>query len=996
MKGNSNSKKTTEEKKNEKKMTNADLMQFLGKYDSIIKDKMISDNAKKVLSCLLYVGSKQNESFTIGQRTISELTGVAKNKISANIAILVDKGFINCNVGERGKNSEYSINYEAMKSYVSLSVPKCTEKVSQVSQSVPSVPNNEGTVKRTVEETPKDAEIQRVMERIEVYQKCINEELGTLKKIILGDININNNINLKDNILNNDNTEEYNTRYQEKKKNISTGNLEKLKENSNDEIFNDEDIQRENESLNEIENTSKDKLLDNENLNESRISDLVDMYFNQTNIPNDNIPSESRIPSEDNISTDENPNDMPPLDVDCFFEDSNSTEYRNNENLNESRIPSEDGRIETTDNISNDENSKADEIDCSVFGNETFDSDTISKTQNLVPRCVDGRFVVVEDNISNNENSKNNNLKTSENMKKTKISKGEISNKSNISNSFIHFGRLVGVCDMKGNVEEYLFNAYDTLKTADDFSEKFTETTEITIDLTQLEVSQDCGSGVWGMLSFNNGEYSFTQSNVNTHYSEKVTQSCAAETDGKATETVYADENTDEVDNHTTNEEITAGNTLKMRPEPSDDNNDTTADNKNDENTVESPSEDTPKTEIPSEGNNDTTANDKDDEKAIETVYADEKNTEVDSNTTDKEITAGNSVKIRPEASDEKIDTTAEWNNIELFIITSYRTVRSLIEELCEIPVTNLESFSLAYSPLDYQMTHKYKQTMTSDEWNSFANTLKNVTDRFFRHWAEVFSTRQPSSNFYEQQMYGLVQNNHQQSTATVNDTSNNGIQASISSNVGNNTTDTKKAAPVQSQNANKQSENNAAPLPNSIKAWEKVNIYSHIDKKTYTMNEGFDIYKSLAAKDIHSIMTWMKDFCDTMRMAKDNNIITEEQFNDFHNVFNALSRGKKKYWYNAFSNREPRKTMTSEMQMWEYLGRPKVNKADNKTVDNNKVYEDNVILPTHKDFETMNLDEIKNTLLTFVAEHPNLSDDKKAYINDLCIAYTLEPQYVA
>ena len=41
MKGKSNSKKTTEEKKNEKKMTNTDLMQFLGKYDSILKDKMI-------------------------------------------------------------------------------------------------------------------------------------------------------------------------------------------------------------------------------------------------------------------------------------------------------------------------------------------------------------------------------------------------------------------------------------------------------------------------------------------------------------------------------------------------------------------------------------------------------------------------------------------------------------------------------------------------------------------------------------------------------------------------------------------------------------------------------------------------------------------------------------------------------------------------------------------------------------------------------------------
>ena len=426
-------------------------------------------------------------------------------------------------------------------------------------------------------------------------------------------------------------------------------------------------------------------------------------------------------------------------------------------------------------------------------------------------------------------------------MKKTKISKGEISNKSNIStkgntskeansSNFIHFGRLVGVCNMKGNVEEYLFNAYDNLKTADDFSEKFIETTEITIDLTQLEVSQDCGSGVWGMLSFNNGEYSFTQSNVNTHYSEKVTQSCAAETAETSNNALQGDEIA-EVDNYTAEGEKVAPVQSPIVNNASDDNNDTTADSKEDENTVESPSEDTPKTEIPSDDN----------------------------------------------------------------------------------------------------------------------------------------------------------------------DTPNNGPQATEMTEVDNHTTNTEKVAPVQSQNANKASENNTAPLPDSIKAWEKVNIYSHIDKKTYTMNEGFEIYKALSAKDIHSIMAWMKDFCDTMRMAKDNNIITEEQFNDFHNVFNSLSKGKKKYWYNTFINREPRKTMTSEIQMWEYLGKPKVNnKADNNTVDNNKVYDDNVILPTEKDFESMSLDDIKNTLLTFVQEHPNLSDDKKKYINDLCIAYTLDPQYVA
>ena len=837
----------------------------------------------------------------------------------------------------------------------------------------------------------------------------------------------------KDNLLNNDNTEGRNSKEKNNIKEKSTkDNLEILKENSTIEIPNDEDIQRENESLDEIENTSKDKLLDNGNLNESRIpsesrietrdnisTDNISDNGNlnesripsesrietRDNISTDNISdngnlNESRIPSEDNISTDENPNDMPPLDVDCFFEDSNSTEYRTNGNLNESRIPSEDGRIETKDNISDNENSKADEIDCSVFGNETFDSDTISKTQNLVPRCVDGRFVVVEDNISNDENSKNNNLKTSENMKKTKISKGEISNKTNIStkgkiskkanssNSFIHFGRLVGVCDMKGNVEEYLFNAYDTLKTADDFSEKFTETTEITIDLTQLEVTQDCGSGVWGMLSFNNGEYSFTQSNVNTHYSEKVTQNCAAETAETSNNALQGDE-TSKVDNHTANTEKVDSTQSQIANKASDSNTNTTADNKKDE-------------------------------KATEMPNADEKNTKVDNHTTNEEITAGNSVKIRPEASDSNTNTTDTPNNgtqapktadvdsnttnTEKVDSTQSQIANKPSDEKIDTPTDEEKDEKTKREPSGHIFENHYKGFGDLRMYARFGNDFVHVTGEgcSVREALEYCESKNDLKGI--QEIIRTVTFQHKNMGNYMTDEYYNdfmrtvtAIQASISSKVGNNTTEGEIIAPVQPQNTNKASENNAAPLPNSIKAWEKVNIYSHIDKKTYTMNEGFEIYKSLAAKDIHSIMAWMKDFCDTMRFAKDNNIITEEQFNDFHNVFNSLSRGKKKYWYNTFINREPRKTMTSEMQMWEYLGRPKVNKTvDNKTVDNNKVYEDNVILPTHKDFETLNLDDIKNHLLSFVQEHPNLSDDKKKYINDLCMAYALEPQYVA
>ena len=920
----------------------------------------LTDAAKLILANLMYLNGTdfaKNEGYLFRtNQALMQDTGIKSEKtIIAAVNKLIEFGFIERKAGQRKSASEYRLNTVKMNEYT-VKIHCKNEKYSNKLQDKNYSNKLQYKEKNTVINYSNDNNetiliingLQETIKKLQDKIAVMGDELLQYKNYSIKNYSENKNYSTdididketdtisKDNLLDNDNTEGRNSKEKNNIKEKSTkDNLEILKENSNDEIFNDEDIQSENESLDEIENTSKVESSNNENLNESR------------------------IPSEDNISTDENPNDMPPLDVDCFFENNfnQPTEYRDNENLNESRIPSEDGRIETRDNISDNENSKADEIDCSVFGNETFDSDTISKTQNLVPRCVDGRFVVVEDNISNDENSKNNNLKTSENMKKTKISKGEISNKSNISNegkiskkanssnSFIHFGRLVGVCDMKGNVEEYLFNAYDNLKTADDFSEKFTETIEITIDLTQLEVSQDCGSGVWGMLSFNNGEYSFTQSNVNTQYSEKVTQSCAAETDGKATETVYADENTDEVDNYTTDEDITAGNTLKMRPEASDD-------------------------------NNDTTANDKEDEKATEMPNADEKNVEVDNHTTSTEITAGNTLKMRPEPSDEKIDTPTDEKKDE-------NTKREPSGHIFENPWKGFGDLRM-YARFGDDFVHVTGEGCSireALEYCEMKNDLKGIQEII----RTVTFQHENIGNYMTDEYY-----NDFMRTVTA-------IQASISSKVGNNTTDTKKIAPVQSPIANKQSENNAAPLPNSIKAWEKVNIYSHIDKKTYTMNEGFEIYKALSAKDIHSIMTWMKDFCDTMRMAKDNTIITEEQFNDFHNVFNALSRGKKKYWYNAFSNREPRKTMTSEMQMWEYLGKPKVNKTvDNKTVDNNKVYEDNVILPTDKDFESKSLDEIKNTLLTFVAEHPNLSDDKKAYVNNLCIAYALEPQYVA
>ena len=894
MKGNSNSKKATEEKKNEKKMTNADLMQFLGKYDSILKDKMISDNAKKVLSCLLYVGSKQNESFTIGQRTISELTGVPKNKISANIAILVDKGFINCNVGERGKNSEYSINYEAMKSYVSLSVPsvpKCTEKVSQVSQvsqSVPSVPNNEGTVNRTVEGTPKDAEIQRVIERIEVYQKCINEDLGTLKKMLFGDININinNNINknlnnLKDNISSNNNTEGNITRDQEKKKNISTGNLEKLKENSKDEISNDEDIQRDNESLNEIENTSKDKLLDNENLN------------NENNIPSDEKDNSKVESSKDEISNDENtlnenydfsilenmylnegpsvesqinemPSDIPQLDIESMEREfwGEDTEYRatnsskENENLKE--------------------NSKDEILEYSIFGDEIPQD---NENQNTV-KFIDGKFQVVEqvkDKINLNLSEMKNSKEKSQTIENVKTVNGEISNDLNSSNeneNFNVFGKLQLIRDLNsGRVEGYQFNAYDTLTAAKDYSKSFhAAIINLTIESSDLKASVS-DTGTWGMLSRKDGVYSFTASNTDISDGKYIAQQhslslekkggAAADNENTSNNVPQGDEIA-EVDNHTTEGEIIA-------PVQS------TIANK------------------ASEGNNDTTADSKEDEKATETVYADEKNAEVDNYTTSTEITAGNSVKMRPEPSDSNTNTT--------------------------------------------------------DTPNKASN---HNTDACY-------------------DMYGI-------STDELNDI--------MGHHYGN-----------------------------GKGAWRNMKIKLHNEETT--ISKALDHFKDKKKDgkefmECNTFFYYFDPICFEVDRLHNSKQMTDEQFKDCCDIICKLTRGKTNYWHNTFSHRSPRPNFPSEKRMWELVGQPKVVNADDKKseVDNyttsaSKVDEssvkmrntasyDNVVLPTHDDFKNMSLDDIHTKLLSFANEHKNVSEEDKAYINNLCIAYTLEPQYVA
>lgn len=629
MKKNSTTNQSTEEK-DEKMKTIEDIRKHLDKYENIKNSKKFTYRQKDILSLMLFRGNGQDEGFTMGYKHITDTFGYSSTAISAAISLFKDYNFISVEKGHTGTNSKYTLNYEAMKNFKSSSTVSVSDSEIREAKSEKRSKIREEKTYDTViqlltrllsdlqirEEKRRESE-KRYIADIQLLNRLLSDKFDTVIDLMNQrlNININNNINknLKDNISSNNNTEGNNTKDQEKKKNISTGNLEKLKENSKDEISNDEIIPSENESLNEIENTSKVKSSNNENLNESR------------------IPSD-----EGNISDNENPNDMPPLDVDSLFEDVSNplTEYRTNENLNEENETSKENENSSKAN----ENPEDNEI--SVFGDSNstdedkdkdndkwYESSRSSKSDNHA----NGMFTNLISELTSNENQKaneisnDNNSKTSENMKKTNNktntipSEGKNPSDEKTLKNINAFGKLQSFRDLKtGRIDCYQFNSYDNLNDSRDYSKSFHASVLcLNLEPSDLKKVSVSDTGVWGILNRTNGVYSFIPSNVGPSYAPNSTPQA---------------HKTAAVDNHTAEDEKVATEQSQIANKASG-------------------------------SNTNTTANDKEDEKATETVYVDEKNAEVDSNTTDEEKTAGNSVKMLPEPSDsntntDKVDST--------------------------------------------------------------------------------------------------------------------------------------------------------------------------------------------------------------------------------------------------------------------------------------------------------------------------------------------------
>ena len=858
MKKNSTTNQSTEEK-DEKMKTIEDIRKHLDKYENIKNSKKFTYRQKDILSLMLFRGNGQDEGFTMGYKHITDTFGYSSTAISAAISLFKDYNFISVEKGHTGTNSKYTLNYEAMKNFKSSSTVSVSDSEIREAKSEKRSKIREEKTYDTViqlltrllsdlqirEEKRRESE-KRYIADIQALIRLLSDKFDTVIDLMNQrlNININNNINknLKDNISSNNNTEGNNIKDQNKKKNISTGNLEKLKENSNDEIFNDEDIQRENESLDEIENTSK------------------------VESSKDEISNESRIPSdEDNISSDENPNDMPPLDVDSLFEDDSNplTEYRTNENLNEENETSrdenskenenskangsskEDGGLSEDKNPS-DENSKANEnpedneMDCSVFGDSNstdedkdkdndkwYESSRSTKSENHA----NGMFTnliseLTSNNPKANEISNDNNSKTSENMKKTNNKTNTIpsegknpSDENPKANENLNaFGKLQSFRDLKtGRIDGYQFNSYDNLNDSRDYSKSFHASVLcINLEPSDLKKVSVSDTGVWGILNRTNGVYSFFPSNVCPSY---------------APNNALQVSKTSEVDNYTTEGEITAGNSVKMCPEASDSNTNTTADNKKDE-------------------------------KTTETVYADENTDEVDNYTTEGKITAGNSVKMRPEASDEKVDT-----------------------------------------PIDEEKDEKTIESPSND--NKEAESQSN---------------------------------------------NNNTPQASKTSEVDSNTTNTEKVDSTQLQIANKASNAGVLDgLDGKTKAmieelmkrdaakkvtpmgrdyfkgapdrWKEIHLKCAYaggnNGDLLTIEEAIENYSSYESPRLHldAIRTYAEEICKRMRKVLADNVITQEQFNAFSDVFYSKSEAYKAACAEEFKKNKP----TTESEKWMY-----------------------------------------------------------------------------
>ena len=495
---------------------------------------------------------------------------------------------------------------------------------------------------------------------------------------------------------NNDNTEGYNIKDHNQKENITEDNLEVLKKNENE--------------------ISKDEILNNE------------------------IPS-----------------DLPPLNIDDFFDNSNLSESRSNENENSNE-----------------------ELEYSIFG------DDIPKDENLkggkTVKFKDGKFQVVDTSETEDEINSSSDVEQDKNnsnlnkMKKTNNSKVEFSNNDNLNESNISndekvkdysiFGKLQSIKDLQsGILEGYLFTEWYNLTSASDISNGYHQVKQyISLDKNQIKASvSECGT--WGILSFKDNVYSFIPCNNNNTLQQRniVTSSCAAaETQNKAN----TDVKITQVDIYTTTEDKTLKKPLKMRQNAFEDK---TATPTNEEKSENTPNNTPQATEI-TETDNNTTSDVKDTENAQNNV----KTSTVDNYTTTTKTTAGNSVKMANKQSNVNNSNTTvktntnpnpndpkvwEYLKLRLTMKQGSYLMRDVLNEYKEMQAKNIHSV-IAYMEDMCKAVRSAlaKGIINQMQYDDFKRVFQTLSKGKYNYWRKVFSTRAPQTSMIsEKKMWEIL-----------------------------------------------------------------------------------------------------------------------------------------------------------------------------------------------------------------------------------------------
>ena len=193
---------TEEQKKEELK---DEIRSYLNKYENIKNSEYFTYRQKDILSLMLFRGNGQNEGFTMGYKHIIDIFGYSRSTISATIGMLKDYNFISVEKGHTGVNSKYTLNYDVMKSFKSSSVEFNSENRQDKTSKNRQDKQKQTRQDKTSKWTNKVADNQ-------IDTRVLSNKLDIIIELLKQTLNINNNINinlkyLKDNILNNDNTE---------------------------------------------------------------------------------------------------------------------------------------------------------------------------------------------------------------------------------------------------------------------------------------------------------------------------------------------------------------------------------------------------------------------------------------------------------------------------------------------------------------------------------------------------------------------------------------------------------------------------------------------------------------------------------------------------------------------------------------------------------------------------------------------------------------------